>query len=78
MGEGAQGHQLGQSAAQRESMDAGRAAEATAPLNTIREHYSTESTLDAAAAHKRWRTFASRQQGLAPIGRVVVRAPGSS
>ena len=74
MGEGAQGHQLGQSAAQRESMDAGRAAEATAPLTTIREHYSTESTLDAAAAHKRWRTFASRQQGLAPIGRVVVRA----
>ena len=63
MGEGAQGHQLGQSA-----------AEATAPLTTIREHYSTESTLDAAAAHKRWRTFASRQQGLAPIGRVVVRA----
>ena len=61
MGEGAQGHQLGQSAAQRESMDAGRAAEATAPLTTIREHYSTESTLDAAAAHKRWRTFASRQ-----------------
>ena len=74
MGEGAQGHQLGQSAAPRESMDAGRAAEATAPLTTIREHYSTESTLDAAAAHKRWRTFASRQQGLAPIGRVVVRA----
>ena len=76
MGEGAQGHQLGQSAVQRESMDAGRAAEATVPLTTIREHEhcSTESTLDAAAAHKRWRTFASRQQGLAPIGRVVVRA----
>ena len=74
MGEGAQGPQLGQSAAQRESMDAGRAAEATAPLTTIREHYSTKTTLDAAAAHKRWRTFASRQQGLAPIGRVVVRA----
>ena len=74
MGVGAQGPQLGQSAAQRESMDAGRAAEATAPLTTIREHYSTKTTLDAAAAHKRWRTFASRQQGLAPIGRVVVRA----
>ena len=82
MGEGAQGHQLGQSAAQRESMGTGHAAAAEASKNTI-------AAQDAAAAQKRWRAFASKVaaarrprsvaaqrivQGLTPVGRVVVRA----
>ena len=96
MGEGAQGHQLGQSAAQRESMDAA-AAEVSKSTIAAQQHQtmdavaqdSTKSTLDAAATQKRWRAFASRVaaarrprsvaaqrilQGLAPVGRVVVRA----
>ena len=76
MGEGAS------LAEQRESMDTGHAAAAEASKSNI-------AAQDAAAAQKRWRAFASRVaaarrprsvaaqrilQGLAPIGRVVVRA----